>query len=55
MKVGKKHREAKSKVDRSAALSLEDALDLALNVRYAKFDESVDVAMRLGVSDTTER
>ncbi len=49
MKVGKKHREAKSKVDRSTALPLEDALDLALNVRHAKFDESVDVAMRLGV------
>jgi len=49
MKIGKKHRDAKSKIDRAATLPLEEAIDLALNVRHAKFDESVDVAMRLGV------
>ena len=49
MKTGKKHRESKSKVNRGTALPLEDAVALALRVRYAKFDESLDVAMRLGV------
>jgi large subunit ribosomal protein L1 len=49
MKTGKKHRESKSKVDRGTALPLDEAVALALKVRYAKFDESLDVAMRLGV------
>jgi len=50
MRIGKKHRESKSKVNRREALPLEEAVDLALKVRYAKFDESLDVAMRLGVN-----
>jgi large subunit ribosomal protein L1 len=50
MKSGKKHREAKSKVDRTIAFPLQEAVALALNARFAKFDESVDLAMRLGVN-----
>jgi large subunit ribosomal protein L1 len=50
MKTGKKHREAKSKVDRTQAHPLPDAVALALDTRHAKFDESVDIAMRLGVN-----
>ncbi len=49
MKIGKKHRESRSKVDRATALPLDEAVALALSVRWAKFDESLDVAMRLGV------
>ncbi|GAB4320472.1 MAG: 50S ribosomal protein L1 [Candidatus Zixiibacteriota bacterium] len=49
MKVGKKHRAAKAKIDRAVGLPLDKAIETALEVRHAKFDESVDVAMRLGV------
>jgi large subunit ribosomal protein L1 len=46
---GKKYREAKSKCDSSKQYSLEEALALLPELAYARFDESVDVAVRLGV------
>ena len=49
MKIGKMHRAAKAKIDRANSVPLAQAIDTALDVRHAKFDESVDVAMRLGV------
>src|SRR3990172_4330806 len=49
MKPGKKHLQAKSKVSREKTYSLSEAVALALELRHAKFDESLEVAMRLGV------
>jgi large subunit ribosomal protein L1 len=47
-KHGKKYREAVQKVE-TRPYQLREALDLAKNAAYAKFDESVEVALRLGV------
>jgi len=46
---GKKYIEARGKVDPIRRYSCEDALGLVLETKYSKFDESVDVALRLGV------
>jgi large subunit ribosomal protein L1 len=46
---GKKYSEAKSKVDREKKYELEEGVKLLLETAYAKFDEGVDVALRLGV------
>lgn len=46
---GKKYLEAKSKVDRSKRYELEKGVKLLLETSYAKFDEGVDLAIRLGV------
>jgi large subunit ribosomal protein L1 len=48
-KVGKKYAEARGKVDPQKKYTLVDALSLVVSNAYAKFDESVDVALRLGV------
>jgi large subunit ribosomal protein L1 len=48
-KHGKKYREAVQKVEPTRPYPLRDALDLAKDTAYAKFDESVEVALRLGV------
>jgi len=46
---GKKYLEAKAKVDRSKRVELEEGVKLLLETAYAKFDEGVDLAIRLGV------
>jgi large subunit ribosomal protein L1 len=46
---GKKYLEAKGKVDRSKRYELEESVKLLLETAYAKFDEGVDLAIRLGV------
>ncbi|MCU0577653.1 MAG: 50S ribosomal protein L1 [Desulfobacterota bacterium] len=46
---GKKYAEARNKVDPQKKYALPDALTLVVENAYAKFDESVDVALRLGV------
>jgi large subunit ribosomal protein L1 len=46
---GKKYLEARKKVNREAKYSLEEALDLLKETAQAKFDETVEVALRLGV------
>ncbi len=48
-KHGKKYLEARTKVNREAKYSLEEALTLLKDTARAKFDETVEVAMRLGV------
>ena len=48
-KRSKKHIEALKKVDRTVQYGPKDALELTVSSSYAKFDETVDVAVRLGV------
>ncbi len=48
-KRSKKHIEALKKVDRTGQYTPLDALELTVASSYAKFDETVDVAVRLGV------
>ncbi|MDY0131162.1 MAG: 50S ribosomal protein L1 [Desulforegulaceae bacterium] len=48
-KRGKKYLESIKKVDPEKIYSFEEGLKLALDSRYAGFDETVDVALRLGV------
>lgn len=48
-KHGKKFRASEAKLDRSKKYSIDEALKLAVDMAYAKFDESVDVAVNLGV------
>jgi large subunit ribosomal protein L1 len=47
--LGKKYKEARSKIDREKRYEMGEALDLLPQVTYAKFDETVEVAFRLGV------
>lgn len=46
---GKKIIAARQKVDTTRKYDIAEGLDLALQARFAGFDESVDVAVRLGV------
>jgi large subunit ribosomal protein L1 len=46
---GKKGRESAAKVDRQKRYGFDEALRLALESAYAKFDESLDLSVRLGV------
>jgi large subunit ribosomal protein L1 len=46
---GKKYSAARDKVDRSKRYELEEAIKLLSETAHAKFDEGVDVAIRLGV------
>ena len=48
-KRGKNYRKVADAIDKSKMYSLEEGIELALNGNYTKFDESVDIAIRLGV------
>lgn len=48
-KRGKKYKEAIAKFDRLKFYDLEEAIELAKSVAFAKFDETVDAAIKLGV------
>ncbi|UKN01030.1 50S ribosomal protein L1 [Paracrocinitomix mangrovi] len=48
-RIGKKRKEALSKIDKTKAYSLTEACSLLKEITNAKFDASVDVAVRLGV------
>ena len=48
-KLTKKQKEAASKIEKNKLYSLKDASFLLKTVASAKFDESVDIAVRLGV------
>jgi large subunit ribosomal protein L1 len=47
--AGKKYRQAAAQVDRSRLYSITEAVELAKKIAYAKFDETVEVDMSLGV------
>jgi len=47
--TGKNYKTARAKVDRERRYALEEAVDLLSEVRTAKFDETVELAFRLGV------
>jgi large subunit ribosomal protein L1 len=46
---GKKYSEAIGKVDREKRYEMDEALDVLSGIHTAKFDETVEVALRLGV------
>ncbi|HMG33391.1 MAG TPA: 50S ribosomal protein L1 [Blastocatellia bacterium] len=46
---GKKYKAAVSQVDRSKLYSVDEAVELAKKVAFAKFDETVELGMTLGV------
>ncbi len=48
-KLTKKQKEAASKIEKNKLYSLKDAAALLKDVASAKFDESVDIAVKLGV------
>jgi large subunit ribosomal protein L1 len=48
-KTAKKHSAASAKIDRSKVYPVATAIDVVKQGAYAKFDETVDVAVRLGV------
>lgn len=50
MAVGKLYEKAAAQVDRTRAYPLEEAVALAQQIAYAKFDETVELAVRLGVN-----
>ncbi len=49
-RIPKKQKEALAKFDRQKRYNLEDAVGIVKKTAFAKFDESVDVAVRLGVN-----
>jgi large subunit ribosomal protein L1 len=49
-KHGKNYREVSKNIDRARKYPATDAMDLALQASYAKFDQTVDVAVNLGVN-----
>lgn len=50
MKPGRKRKDAISKVDRTKLYSVAEASELLKSASFAKFDETVDLAVRLGVN-----
>jgi large subunit ribosomal protein L1 len=48
--AGKKHKKAQETVSESGPFSIEEAIGLVKKVKYANFDETVEVALRLGVN-----
>jgi len=49
MKHGKKYTEALTKIDREKFFAVEEAVGMVKQSAHAKFDETVDLAVRLGV------
>jgi large subunit ribosomal protein L1 len=47
--AGKKYEEALKKIDREKRYTLEEAVKLVVENKVAKFDETVEIAVRLGV------
>ncbi len=48
-KRGKKYLAARERIDRIKRYTFEEAIELALQCSYASFDETLDIAVRLGV------
>ena len=53
-KITKKRKESLSKIDRTKLYSVQDASALVKEIANSKFDESVDLAVRLGVDHRKE-
>ena len=49
MRRGKKYKQAKEKLGRGKAYNLEEAISELKECAYAKFDETVEMSLRLGV------
>jgi large subunit ribosomal protein L1 len=47
--IAKKYAEARNKIDREKRYDMEEALGILPQVTFAKFDETVEMALRLGV------
>lgn len=47
--MGKKYTAAREKVDTTKQYKLKEAIEIVKQLNYAKFDESVDIAVNLGV------
>ncbi|GAB4544073.1 MAG: 50S ribosomal protein L1 [Thermodesulfovibrionia bacterium] len=47
--MGKKYAEAEKKIDKNKQYSLKEAIELVKQTAYARFDETVDMAMNLGI------
>ncbi len=47
--MGKKYRESAQKVDKLKRYTFEEAIQLSIDCAYAKFNESLDLAVKLGV------
>ena len=47
--IAKKKVAAREKIDRTRQYSLDEGIEAILSASYAKFDESVDIAVKLGV------
>jgi len=54
-KLAKKVCRGKQKVDREKRYQMDEAMELLPQVSYAKFDETVELALRLGVDPKTCR
>ena len=50
MPVAKAYAKASAQIEADKAYSVEEAVDLAKRVAHAKFDETVELAVRLGVN-----
>jgi len=48
-KVAKQRKVAEARIDRMKGYAIDDALSLVKETAFAKFDETVDIAVRLGV------
>jgi large subunit ribosomal protein L1 len=49
-KIGKKHQTSKQKIDRTKRYELNEAIQLATETSHVRFDETLDIAIRLGVN-----
>jgi large subunit ribosomal protein L1 len=49
MKHGKKYREAVKKYDRAAIFDLQSAFNLVKSLAYVKFDETIDISIKLNL------
>ena len=49
MNKGKKYLEALKQVDQTKTYGVEEAIELAIKTSYAKFDETVELHVKLGV------
>lgn len=47
--MGKKHTVAKEKIDKTKQYDIQEAVDLLKELKHSKFDETVDLAVNLGV------